>query len=395
MGVAAISRISGRSGVLACAYGLLFAGSVALAASTPHGTGDKGVGVVTVPFFLVGLLVVRKHPRNTVGWSLAALAIAMMLALDAAGYAVLVYRVGDHGLPLGRLAVALAPAWVPVLVLLPLPLLLFPDGRLPEGRWRSIFWGYVALAGLFLGQISAQDAGAFTERHVVIDPSGQLTALSNASGTFTAVTNVVEIVGYAALFLAMVAYQVRSYRRATGDRRQQLKWFLCGGFVAVAGLILATQWNVFSILFTFVVALPLGIGFGILKYRLYDIDRLISRTISYAVVTALLAGVFLAIVLLATRVLPFSSPVGVAASTLAAAALFNPVRGRVQSIVDRRFNRTRYDATATAEGFGARLREAVDPETVSAELLAAVARTVAPAHATVWINGEPSAGRRG
>jgi peptidoglycan/LPS O-acetylase OafA/YrhL len=395
MGVA-LSRVSGRTGLLVGAYGLLLAGSFALAAVTPHGTGDKGVSVITLPFFVVGLLVVRRLPRHAVGWSLLALAFAVVLSIDAAGYSILVYRVGDHWLPFGRLAVALAPAWVPVILLLPLPLLLFPDGRLPDHRWRWVFWGYLALGCEFLGQLSAEDAHAFTERHVVIDSSGQLTALSNGSGTFTAVANVVEIVGYATLFLAMVAYQIRSYRRATGDLRQQLKWFLCCGFVAVAGLILASQWNVFSILFTFVIALPLGIGFGILKYRLYDIDRLISRTISYAVVTALLAGVFLAIVLLATRVLPFSSPVAVAASTLAAAALFNPVRRRVQTLVDRRFNRTRYDAAAIAAGFGARLRDAIELEAVRVELLEAVVSTVAPAHATVWLTEErrQTAGRR-
>jgi len=132
-------------------------------------------------------------------------------------------------------------------------------------------------------------------------------------------------------------------------------------------------------------ALPLGLGIGILKYRLYDIDRLISRTLSYATVTALLAGVFLGIVVLTTHVLPFSSPVGVAASTLAAAALFNPLRKRVQHVVDRRFNRARYDAESIVEAFSLRLRDAVDLDTVRFELLQAVDRAFEPAHASVWI----------
>ena len=134
-------------------------------------------------------------------------------------------------------------------------------------------------------------------------------------------------------------------------------------------------------------------GVGILKYRLYEIDRLISRTISYAILTGLLAGVFLGIVGLTTHVLPFSSPVGVAASTLAAAALFNPLRLRVQRLVDRRFNRARYDADAIVAAFTLRLRDAVDLDTVRHELLAAVDGAVKPAHASVWIR--PPAPRSG
>jgi hypothetical protein len=129
-------------------------------------------------------------------------------------------------------------------------------------------------------------------------------------------------------------------------------------------------------------------GVGILKYRLYEIDRIISRTLSYAVVTAILAGTFAGLVLLSTRVLPFSSAVGVAASTLAAAALFNPLRARVQRAVDRRFNRTRYDAEATVAAFAARLRDAVDPDMVEADLLEVVASAVQPAHATIWMRRE-------
>jgi hypothetical protein len=137
------------------------------------------------------------------------------------------------------------------------------------------------------------------------------------------------------------------------------------------------------------VALPLGIGFGILKYRLYDVDRLISRTLSYAIVTATLIGVFGGLVLLTTRVLPFSSPVGVAASTLAAAALFNPLRGRVQKLVDGRFNRARYDAEATVAAFAVRLRDAVEVDAVLGELTAAAAGSVEPAHVTVWVRATP------
>jgi hypothetical protein len=135
-----------------------------------------------------------------------------------------------------------------------------------------------------------------------------------------------------------------------------------------------------------IAALPVGIGVGILKYRLYDIDRIISRTLAYAIVTGLLVGVYAGLVLLATRVLPLSSPVAVAASTLAAAALFSPLRRRVQRAVDRRFNRARYDADQTVAAFAARLKDAVDLDTVRDDLTGAVHQALEPAHVSVWIS---------
>ena len=138
------------------------------------------------------------------------------------------------------------------------------------------------------------------------------------------------------------------------------------------------------------VALPVSMGVAILKFRMYEIDRLISRTLSYAIVTGLLAGVFIAVVTLTTGVLPFSSPVGVAASTLAAAALFNPLRRRVQRLVDRRFNRARYDAEATVAAFTTRLRDAVDLETVRNELST---RSTAPSSLRTSRSGSGSRSR--
>ena len=157
----------------------------------------------------------------------------------------------------------------------------------------------------------------------------------------------------------------------------------------MTGLIVATQSNTLGFMFVFIVFLPLGMGFGILKYRLYDVDRLISRTLSYALLTGLLIGVFAGLVLLATRVLPFSSPVGVAAATLGAAALFSPLRRRLQRLVDRRFNRARYDAESVVAAFGARLRDAIDVESVLAELSSAAAGSLEPAHVTVWVRNDP------
>jgi hypothetical protein len=134
-----------------------------------------------------------------------------------------------------------------------------------------------------------------------------------------------------------------------------------------------------------IAALPIALGIGILKFRLYEIDRIISRTLSYTLVTALIVGVYIGVVTLVTRVLPFSGPVGVAASTLTAAVLFNPLRRRVQRIVDRRFNRAHYDAEASVATFAARLRESVDLPSMENELAAAVQLAFEPVHVTVWL----------
>lgn len=379
-----VPRISPVSlGIIGVILGLAVC-NVALSAKIPPHTGLKGVGIITLPFAAVGLLVARRRPRNPIGWILLAFTFAVLVSVDAANYAVLAYRVHD-GLPLGRLAVFLAPTWIPVLILAPLPIALFPDGRVPPGRWAWGFWAYVALAVAVVAALGSTDFGAFTQRRPAIDSSGSLSAVTATPHEVAAFFNTAAIVAYALCFASMVAYQIVHFRRSRGDERQQLKWFLAGGGIAVTGLIIATQSNALGFMFVCIVFLPLGIGFGILKYRLYDVDRLISRTLSYAIITATLVAVFSGVVLFSTRVLPFSSPVGVAASTLAAAALFNPLRRRVQRFVDRRFNRARYDAEKTVAAFGLRLRDAVEVDTVLDELAAAAARSLEPAHVTVWV----------
>jgi hypothetical protein len=187
---------------------------------------------------------------------------------------------------------------------------------------------------------------------------------------------------YVAFCLAVVTRQVLAYRRSTGVHRQQLKWLMSGGAIALIGLIASLTAGG---AFVAVIALPISIGVGGLRYRLYEIDRLISRTLSYAILTALLVGTFIGLIALITNTLALSGRVGVAASTLAAAALFNPLRVRIQRVVDRRFNRARYDADATVAAFTARLRDAVELDAIRADLLDAVNRAVQPTHASVWI----------
>ncbi len=385
---------------LASPRGVSFLGvalAVAMAVAVPFLVVDRfGIWLALIPFAVVGAVIARRQPGNPIGPIMLLLTLAIVASADAGQYAAEHYRRGHHSLPLARLAVFLAPGdWMWLVVFLPLPLALFPDGRL-ERRWRRVLWAYLAFCACFVASNAWDNGKGVLARHVRVDSSGQL-ASNGTSGT--SVASVLIILVYLAFVLLWVARLALSYRRSTGDYHQQLKWLLSGGAVGIAGLVLAVSSSTNSTLgvvlggvgfLTALIALPLSLGVGILKYRLYDIDRLISRTISYALLTGLLAAVFVGIVVLATDVLPFSSPVGVAASTLAAAALFNPLRKRVQHAVDRRFNRARYDAEATVAAFTMRLRDAVDLDTVRSELLYAVDRAVEPAHASVWLRAPGS-----
>jgi hypothetical protein len=350
------------------------------------------------PFAAVGCLVAYRQQRNPVGWLMLALGSGSLIGLDAVAYSILRYRQGHTGLPLGPVAAFVTPVeWVSVLLLLPLPVLLFPEGRLPKA-WRRWMWCYVALACVWLVGLSGLDVEGLV-RPLNIDSSGSFAVVDNPPvGWERFATNGFIVIVWGVLALGAFARQLLAFRGSTGVRRGQQKWLLAGGAVCFLGLLaaLTTGGNAtgFEAIIgatglTAVAALPVGFGIGILQYRLYDIDRIISRTISYTIVTGLLVGVFVGLVLLATRALPFSSPVGVAAATLAAAALFNPLRRKTQRLVDRRFNRAGYDAEATVAAFGARLRHAIDVDAVLAELSTAAARSLEPAHVTVWVRSDP------
>jgi uncharacterized membrane protein len=343
--------------------------------------GPVNQDILMLPFAIVGFIVARKQPRNPIGWVMLALAPIFELSADAGMYSVMIYHLGHTGLPLGRLAVALTQLWVALLVLLPVPVMLFPDGRLESRRWRWAFWLYVVVCVLILISTAIADVGAFTDQHIEVDSTGELTAYNqNAGHDLAALLFPV----YGVLALAFVIRQLFVYRHATGERRQQLKWLMAGGTIGILAIASTLTFGA-GAGFIGIIALPVGIGIGILKYRLYDIDRLISRTLSYAIVTGLLVGIYIGLVTLATRALPLSSPIGVAASTLTVAALFSPLRRRAQHFVDRRFNRARYDADATIAAFATRLREEVDLERVQHDLLDVVRRSVEPSHVAVWV----------
>ena len=295
-----------------------------------------------------------------------------------------------HALPvLGPAAVIFAQQFFVFFVAFPLIILLFPDGRLPSPRWRWALWLYLALSLTAPLAELGVTVDALVSHAVHVLPDNELAQVQNPAGglAWTQDVGVLFLAGLAAGWVAALCRQVISWRRATGERRQQLKWLMSGAATCGVFLIasVATGSSLWAVLMLGAAALPVSIGIGILKYRLYDIDRLISRTLAYALVTGLLVGVYAGLVLLATEVLSFASTWAVAASTLAAAALFTPVRRRVQRIVDRRFNRARYDADAAVEAFATRLAGAVALPEVRADLLAVVGGALEPAHLSVWI----------
>jgi hypothetical protein len=306
------------------------------------------------------------------------------------------YRLHHGGLPLGWVALFAQPGWAPGLVLLVLVFLLFPDGRPPSARWRWVIWAALAVGMVWVASAFALTVGAIIGHHLQVDPGGNLTALDNSPGNaawWNAITTTTAVVA-AACWLASLGGQILSYRRSSGERRQQLKWLLTGS--AIAGICLGislTTGNASGFMHVIGIialagglALPVSIGVAVLRYRLFDIDRVVSRTLAYAIVTGLLVGLYAGLVLLATRVLPLTSGVAVAASTLVAAALFNPLRRRVQLRVDRRFNRARYDADQTVAAFAARLKDTVDLESVRDDLAGVAHQVLEPAHVSIWIN---------
>ena len=351
-----------------------------------------------LPTVAVGMLVAVRRPGNPLGWLLLGCGVLFSLQEGSVAYSVLDYRLHQGTLPLGRLAIALQATWASGLVLVAGVLWLFPDGHLPTGRWRRV-GGALWAAGLLFGVLSFVPLVMAAAGHTVrVDVNGGPVALDHPAG-IGLVGVVAENIAFFALIISWVvwlAVQVPKYRKSSGERRLQLKWLYSGAavFIACLGFGLFQSNDAYglaavvgSVLAAGIAALPIALGIAILKYRLYEIDRIISRTLAYAIITGLLVGVYAGLVLLATGVLRFSSPVAVAAATLAAAALFNPLRRAVQRIVDRRFNRARYDAEATVAAFAGRLRGSVDLASIQQVLAATVDQAFEPTHVSVWVPG--------
>jgi hypothetical protein len=352
-----------------------------------------GLAFAAVPVAVLGLVIIRRQPGNRIGVLLLGCSAVFALYGDATAYSVWDYHVHRGTLPFGPAAAVIAELWTAVFLVLPVVILLFPDGRLPS-RWRVVLWAYLADCALITGIFVAGAAWQVSRAPIVVDAKGQL--VHNPGPNDVPLIVFIILFGAVPVFWVLfVLRQVLSWRRASGERRAQLKWLMAGSAATVIGLawgfLLGTSNPLLTVLDTICLAvgifsLPVCISLAILKYHLYDIDRLISRTVSYTLVTGLLIGVYVGIVAFATRVLPFHAPVAVAASTLAVAALFNPLRRRVQRVVDRRFNRARYDADQIVAAFAARLKDAVDLDSIRDELAGAVDQTLEPVHVSVWLS---------
>jgi hypothetical protein len=362
-----------------------------------HSTVGLSFLFTMIAFVVVGVVLTRTRPRNPIGWTMLAGAFFGGMTAVAGPYVVDAYRLHHH-LPLAPVAVLFQPSWAPAIFLTALAIMLFPDGALPSGRWRWAV-GFVAVVGAvwMLGAFAIAAETIYLHQ-VVIEPSGDLTRIDHPTSGWAWWSTVQGLffLSFLVVLLLWLVSRVPAYRAASGERREQLKWLIAGGSVACIGVVLSVVLSdrsgllgtVSSFAIIGLLGIPISIGVGVTKYRLYDIDRLISRTVSYTLLTGALLAVFVGVVLLTTRVLPFSSPVGVATSTLAVAALFSRLRLRLQRLVDSRFNRGRYDAEALVAEFSARLRNAVDPDTVRHGLLETAAAAVEPTHLSLWLRDD-------
>jgi len=378
-------------GWTAVALGLLAVGSVlvVLAYGLTHGaTGasttwanELAYLAFMLAFSTVGALVAAKRPGNPIGWLL--LGSVLCYAIGGAGVTV-------AGPPL--IAWAGAWAWGVGVGLAVVTLLLFPDGHLPSRRWRPVLW--VAVVGIVAFVVGAGFGAPTIGDSDVPNPFAVQGSLGEALG---ALQEAFPLVIVAAL-LALVSVVAR-FRRSRGIEREQIKWVLYAA--ALVGVGLVAQLPIFilmppgaaanasnAVATSAFACVPVAIGIAVLRYRLYDIDVLIRRTLVYGATTGAIAVAFFGgIVVLQAVLRPVTSgsELAVAISTLVSFALFQPLRGRVQRAVDRRFYRAKYDAEHTVDVFAARLRDDVDLDSLRAELLDAVTDTLQPAHASVWI----------
>ena len=402
VGVAAWSLAGVTMLVLAAALVLLGLDTSKMAADRIATYGIAALAVVV--YAGTGRLVASRVPGNAIGWLLGLVGLSLAVTLLTEQYALRGLAVAPWSLPAARVvgwlsAVAFIFTFAPMFFLV----LLFPDGRLPSRRWRPVLWAMFAVTTGWVTQqlqVGTRIDGGLTNalyaaRVSYPTPFG----IFPRHGWFSDLLGVELAPAVITGVLVVVSVFVRR-RGASAELRKQLAWLgYVGALVAVAVVAFlpygfATNGNVNpvagALFWTFLlvistVGIPLACAVAVLKYRLYEIDRIISRTLAYAIVTGLLIGVYTGLVLLATQVFRFHAPLAVAASTLAAAALFTPLRSRVQRRVDRRFNRARYDADQTIGAFAARLKDVVDLDSVQSDLANVIYQVLEPTHVTVWI----------
>jgi len=358
-----------------------------------------------VAYALAGTVLAARRWSNPVGWFLLATGLVTALRGLAGEYARHA-QAGPHqpGHP-GGVWAAWYVGWSLTLLfpdgVITFLLLLFPDGRALTRRWWAVFWSAAGVSVLFL---------VLTWLAPVAVSVGGLRDVPNPTGLHGLPRPLYGVVGDSAwvssfvfLLLAVVSVVLR-YRRSADEERLQLKWFAYAAAVSL-GLIfallpVAPMGRAGQVIYDLAIvagiglALPVAIGVAVLKYRLYAIDRIISRTVSYVLVTGLVVGVYLGCIALLSQVRPVRGSVGVAASVLVTAALFNPLRRRVQGTVDRRFDRARYDTERVVAGFSERLREQVDLDVLGADLIGVVQHVLAPEHVSLWLRDQPDGQER-
>jgi hypothetical protein len=391
----------------------MFVANVALyiilppSAQPPITWGTGGLSIVfvfMVPFLafpLVGALIASRHPHNPIGWICLAVGLFWMLNIMSGGYGIYGLLASPGSVPfpaaIGSQGEWMGPATVGLLGTY--LILLFPDGRLPSARWRPLAW----LSGTVLVLVSIANAlapGPLPDLGGVRNPFG-LEGYPWRSGARDALNLLLSV-----CMLASVSSLVMRYRRSGGEVRQQIKWIAFAASVVALGVSGAVVLGTFAagtaggthplliglledaITLSFA-GVPIAVGFAVLKYRLYNIDVIINRTLVYGSLTATLVALYFGGIVVLQRFFVLltgkQSTLAVVASTLLIAALFTPLRRRIQSYIDRRFYRRKYDARKTLEAFSAKLRDETDLEALSDDLVAIVRETMQPAHVSLWL----------
>ncbi len=357
-----------------------------------EGQAILAVGIVGAP--ILGGLIASRRPENPCGWLLLGLSLGLALVLSAQVYATYSLVAEPGLLPAPRTVghVVAGEGWMVAFTLLPLLLLLFPTGRLPSHRWRYVAWA-VAVAGA-----TALAVFPFAPAEDTFVPGANPLGLGGTVGEVLAVFATVSYMVISAATVPSALSLVSRYRRAGRVERQQLKWFAFAAVLFAGESLSQYFYEPPGVLDTLVEAVPIiglyvAVGIAILAYRLYDIDLLINRTLVYGPLTATLALLYFgSVVSLQTvfRVLSGQeSTLAIVASTLVIAALFNPLRRRVQGVVDRSFYRSKYDAAKTLEAFGSRLRDETNLDALSNDLVGVARRTMQPAHVSLWLRPDP------
>jgi len=329
----------------------------------------------------VGLVLGLRRPSNPIGWLFATSGLIWALTIPVDPW--LEQLLLEHRpLPLvAELAAVFGEFnWAPAIAFgITLPALLVPDGRLRSRRWRPVV--AAAAVGPVMGLVANSLLPGQLQETIV--PIANPFGLDGAPGKVAAAVGVTGLVLWLTSMLAALVCLVLRFRASRGTERQQLRWVVAGAAGAVAGLLIGMAGVVMT--YFAVLCVPAGVAVAVLRYRLWDLDRLVSRTVTYALVTALLLIPYLLVVPTASKLVEGSGSLAVAGATLTVAALFQPVRRRVQQLVDRRFNRARYNATRTVEAFSARLRDQVDLDALNRELLAVVDQTMQPTSTSLWL----------